>query len=630
MEQNMLIKFFSSKEFKNIGEAKAQKIIDAFGENSIDVLMANPKAIYEMSDLADTDKSTVYNYFTNKDKNTINNLIKLGLSFTFAQKVMMYFGVNCTNDIKDNPFCMLEINGIGFKKCDQIYLANHQDLYSQLRFTAAVTHILQESTNIGHCYLASNELYNEINNLLINKQKYPAQQYKQYLIDLNKNHSIIIQNDNIYLPYLYYAERSSAKLLTDLDTYEYDFNKVAEHCTEYNFKSLSDEQNYAINSVLKNNVTIITGGPGVGKTHVVKGIVQALKYFNVNYALCSPTGKAADRLSKSSDESASTIHRLLKANHTGGFDKNEYELLEHEVIIVDEASMLDINLFNSLLKAMNTSTKLVLVGDINQLPSVGPGNLLNDLISSQLFPVCRLTKIFRQTSTNTIINTAHKILKGEDPDLIQASEGSNCFFYQTNEENLVNRITKLYRKLMDNKYTPQQIQIMTPKKIGPLGSVELNKMLQNELNPKIKGVDEFANDYKTFRTGDKVIQNKNNKTKNVFNGETGIIVNISSSIRVDYNGKIIEYVPAELVELDLAYVITVHKSQGSEYEVVVFLQYNQYFPLLQRKLLYTAVTRSKSYCFILGDYNSMIKSIENLSESKRNTSLITRLKESTV
>jgi exodeoxyribonuclease V alpha subunit len=508
-------------------------------------------------------------------------------------------------------------------------LANNPDLHSPLRFKAAITHLLQESTNIGHCYLSNEELYNEVNKLLNNNQKFPSNKYKEYLIELNRSHEIIIENNNIYIPKLYYAERSSAKLLTDLDTYEYDFNKVAENSSEYNYKSLSDEQNLAINSVLKNNVTIITGGPGVGKTHVVKGVVNALKYFDVKYALCSPTGKAADRLSKSSDEAASTIHRLLKANHTGGFDKNEFDLLEQEVVIVDEASMLDINLFHSLLKALNTYTKLVLVGDVNQLPSVGPGNLLNDLIKSELFPVCRLTKIFRQSSTNTIINTAHKILRGEDPDLIQKSEGSNCFFYQTKEENLVTRITNLYPKLLET-YSPQQIQIMTPKKIGPLGSVELNKILQDKFNPCIDKNNEFSDNYKTFRVGDKVIQNKNNKNKNVFNGETGIIIQINSAIRVDFNGKIIEYLPTELAELDLAYVITVHKSQGSEYDVVIFLQYNQYFPLLQRKLLYTAVTRSKSYCFILGDYNSMIKSIENLSESKRNTSLVTRLKEITV
>jgi exodeoxyribonuclease V alpha subunit len=629
MDTELLIKFFSSKEFKNIGEVKAQKIIDALGENSIDVLMADPKAIYKIDGLSDNDKSTIYKYFTNKDKSTLNSLIKLGLSFTFAQKVMLYFGQDCAKEIKQNPFCMLEVHGIGFKKCDQIYLANNPDLHSPLRFKAAITHLLQESTNIGHCYLSNEELYNEVNKLLNNNQKFPSNKYKEYLIELNRSHEIIIENNNIYIPKLYYAERSSAKLLTDLDTYEYDFNKVAENSSEYNYKSLSDEQNLAINSVLKNNVTIITGGPGVGKTHVVKGIVNALKYFDVKYALCSPTGKAADRLSKSSDEAASTIHRLLKANHTGGFDKNEFDLLEQEVVIVDEASMLDINLFHSLLKALNTYTKLVLVGDVNQLPSVGPGNLLNDLIKSELFPVCRLTKIFRQSSTNTIINTAHKILRGEDPDLIQKSEGSNCFFYQTKEENLVTRITNLYPKLLET-YSPQQIQIMTPKKIGPLGSVELNKILQDKFNPCIDKNNEFSDNYKTFRVGDKVIQNKNNKNKNVFNGETGIIIQINSAIRVDFNGKIIEYLPTELAELDLAYVITVHKSQGSEYDVVIFLQYNQYFPLLQRKLLYTAVTRSKSYCFILGDYNSMIKSIENLSESKRNTSLVTRLKEITV
>jgi len=627
--QRALINYLGGGFFKGIGPSNAKKIVDYFGDKTIDVIENHSECLYSVKGIGKKKIDGLIEKW--KEHKCVLDIMLYFKEFNFTNnfilKIYKVYGCDAIDIISKNPYQMVvDIDGIGFKKADDVAIKMGVDLLSPQRCCAGITYALASAAEEGHTYLTMNTLLNRsiellgINSDVINNNI-------QGMID---DIELISIDDNIFLPMYYRAELSVAKKLLELNDFKpYVFEHVPLSIEDIELSNnivFNQQQKDAINTALSSNIMILTGGPGTGKTTVLKGIVQMLQSLNLHIGAAAPTGKAAKRMSQVTGIDAKTIHRLLDYNPAFGYGFDEDNPLPYDVIILDEVSMMNILLSHSFFKAVTPRTKVILVGDVDQLPAIGPGNVLHDCIESGNIPTIRLTEIFRQSEDSEIILNAHAINNGK-PISINNSKPDNDFFFikRGDDEVMRDEIVELVSQRLPKKYgvEPTDIQVLSPmRKFTMVGSDELNTKLQAVLNPNGESIN-FGKT--TFRVNDKVMQIKNNYAKEVFNGDTGFITHIDTEERIitvlfDDN-KIVDYDGTEFDELVLAYACTIHKSQGSEYPIVLIPITKSHYRMLQRNLIYTAITRSKQICILIGQANMLSYAVNNTNYSKRNTYL---------
>lgn len=656
-------RYLGSGAIKGVGPALAARMVRHFKEDTFRIIEDEPERLTEVKGISERISREIAIQFEEKRelRSAMLFLQQYGISLNLAVKIYKQYGSRMYEVMRQNPYKLAEdINGVGFRIADEIAKKVGIGSDSDFRIKAGMLHILQDASNQGHTYLPEEELYRRTAELLM----IDSEKITHHLMDMVLDKQIVIkkmpEQNCVYSSYYYYAELNCAKMLMDLNvSCEYTDTQFAHRMVQLEQEmkmELDSLQKQAILEAARHGLLIITGGPGTGKTTTINAIIQFFEQEEQTILLAAPTGRAAKRMSETTGYEAQTIHRLLELSGNvdeeqhqhAQFQRNEENPLEADVVIVDEVSMLDIHLLHSLLKAIVVGTRLILVGDVNQLPSVGPGNVLKDLIKSECFQVTKLTKIFRQAAESDIIINAHKINAGEH---LNIDNKSRDFFLlpRDNANVIVSVIIQLVRDKMP-KYvnaSMYDIQVLTPMRKGELGVERLNQILQQYLNPRENGKKEKEYQKHIFREGDKVMQIKNNYQLNweirskygivqdsgagVFNGDCGIIREINTFaeiMTVEFEeGKMVDYPFSELDELELAYAITIHKAQGSEYPAVVMPILNGPRMLFNRNLLYTAVTRAKKCVTIVGSNHMVETMIDNVNEQKRCSSLDMRLKE---
>ena len=654
-------RYLSSGIIKGVGPKMAKRIVNEFGEDTFKVIEQEPNRLIKIKGISERIAQSICEQVVGKkeQQDALIFLSQYGISQTMSVKIYDAFGDMIYSIIRDNPYKIIdEVDGIGFKKADEIAKKAGIKVDSEYRIQSGIVYVLTQAMSEGHTYLPMEELTVRAKELLGVETEAIDAQYP----NLSVEKKIIIKNEyamtNCYTSYMYHQELSVASLLKKLsDSHEDTGNIMSDKMVERVEKelglTLDEMQKKALRLAMQSGIMIITGGPGTGKTTTINAIIHCIEKEGLEVMLAAPTGRAAKRMTEATGYEARTVHRMLELNgaisETGRsvyFERNADNPLEADVFIIDEMTMIDIALFNALLKAIPMGARLILVGDVNQLPSVGPGQVLYDLISSKCYPTVTLDHIFRQAKMSDIVVNAHKINRGES---IQLGTNSKDFLFL--ERSDVNVIYKHMIQLITEKLpgyvdaAPSQIQVLTPTHIGPLGVEALNRILQKYINPPNKQKKEKEYGDNIFREGDKVMQTKNNYSleweilgKNrividsgsgVFNGDVGTIVEIDdSAITVEYDEiRRVRYTYDGLDELELAYAITIHKAQGSEYPAVIMPLLGGPRPLLTRNLLYTGVTRAKRCVMILGSCDTVNAMIRNESEKKRYTGLYMRIKE---
>ena len=551
----------------------------------------------------------------------------------YAVKIYKTYGNTAIEKLKENPYRLVDdIMGIGFKIADRIAKKLGMQNDSPQRVKAGIKYILQEFANQGHCYVEQENIIRISSDLLETDESL----IEKALVVLKGSDEIIIQSERVWLPYYYFSELGVSKKLIELLHYPHqyiniDIKEKINSLEEKYHITFAREQKEAINQVLQNRVLVLTGGPGTGKTTTTLGLIELFKELKLNITLAAPTGRAAKKLSETTGRIAKTIHRLLKYSPKNNiFLKNEENPLRTDVVILDEVSMIDILLMNQLLKAITPGTFVILIGDVDQLPSVGPGNILKDIIVSGVIPVVRLNTIFRQEKRSLIIVNAHRVNEGKYPIMKGERERDFYFIEEENPQSAARKIIDLctHRLPFNYKIDPvADIQVLTPMYKGAVGADNLNYQLREALNPKGSQIN-----YKKsiFRVKDKIMQIKNNYDKEVYNGDIGIINKINredNTLEIDFYERKLTYDFNDLSEIVLAYAITVHKSQGSEYKIVIMPVTTQHYLLLQRNLLYTGITRAKEMVILIGTKKALWIAIKNNKTFHRNTLLNERLKE---
>jgi len=654
-------KYLGSGAIKGIGNALAARIVRRFKNDTFRIIEEEPERLAEVKGISEKIAREISKQFDEKKdmRGAMLFLQQYGISTTFAVKIYKQYGAKMYEIVKENPYKMAEdINGIGFKLADEIATKVGICTDSDYRMKAGILYILLQASAAGHVYLPEEVLATKTVELL----GIDISGIEKHISDLSMDKKIIIREiegqKQIYGASLFYLELNTAKMLCDLNV-KYDLTSTEIELrlasVEKQFQIELDEmQRTAVVEAARNGLLVLTGGPGTGKTTTINAIIRFFEAEGMDILLAAPTGRAAKRMTETTGYEARTIHRLLEISKMSGdiennnvFERNEMNPLETDVIIIDEMSMVDISLMHALLRAITVGTRLILVGDVNQLPSVGPGNVLKDIINSHNFNIVKLTKIFRQATESDIIVNAHKINAGEK---IKLDNKSNDFFLlrRDNVKTIIDAIKDNILKMARYyKVTPFEIQVLTPMRKGDLGVESLNKDLQKHLNPPVSAKKEKEYNQGVFREGDKVMQIKNNyqliweiksrygiTTANgtgVFNGDMGIIKGINlfaEQVTVEFDeGKQVEYTFSQLEELELAYAITIHKSQGSEYPAVIMPLLTGPRMLLNRNLLYTAVTRAKNCVLIVGSEATVQMMIDNVSEQRRYSSLSARIKE---
>ncbi len=628
-----LEKYLGSGLIKGVGPKFAKRIVQAFGEDTLDVIETNSDWLLNVPGIGKKRVRMIQDSWEKQKeiKNIMLFLQGYNVSTSFAAKIYKVYGNESIKVVTDNPYKLADdVWGIGFKTADSIAEKLGFTKDDPLRCRSGILYTLNTLADEGHVYAEKEQLLQKAITLLEAKQEAISEVLNAMLgtEDLKQD------GDAIYLPPFYYAEGGVARKLNKLNTSaenlpmeaKVDFERLAKK-TGYEY---DDIQKDAILKSTVSKVMVLTGGPGTGKTTTTLGIITVLRSRGKNILLAAPTGRAAKRMTETTGMEAKTIHRLLEFKPPEGYQRNEEKPLEGDVLIVDECSMIDIVLMNALLKAVPPHMQLILVGDVDQLPSVGAGNVLRDIIDSDVFPVVRLTRIFRQAQSSRIIMNAHRINDGEFPNLTNGKD-TDFFFVNCEEpEAAAQEIVKLVKTRLP-KYqhiSPTDIQVLTPMQRGVVGAANLNTLLQEALNPS--DVCLRRSGY-SFRVNDKVMQIRNNYDKEVFNGDIGKITEIDledRNLKVNFDDRIVEYDITELDELVQAYAITIHKSQGSEYPVVVMPILMTHFVMLQRNLLYTGVTRAKKLLVLVGNTKAIAYAIRNVTVSKRNTHLKERLQSS--
>lgn len=657
-------RYLGSGAIKGIGAALAARIVRRFKEDTFRIIEEEPERLAEVKGISER-KAREISVQVEEKKDMRKAMIflqKYGISTTLAVKIYQYYGNKLYQVLEENPYQLADnIDGVGFKTADEIAfrIGIHAD--SDFRIRSGLFYVIQQAVGEGHIYLPQDVLVQRASQLLGVK----LGDVEKYVMDLCINRKIVLKEENgevrIYPTHYYYLELNTAKMLHDLDI----DCEMPEEMMEKRLKKVEERekikldimQHRAVIEAIKHGLLILTGGPGTGKTTTINTMIQFFESEGMDILLAAPTGRAAKRMTEATGYEAQTIHRLLEVSgnpeeegNINGFLKNRENPLEADVIIIDEMSMVDLSLMHALLSAVVVGTRLILVGDVNQLPSVGAGSVLKDIIHSECFPVVTLTRIFRQAGESDIVVNAHKINAGEV--VVPDNKSKDFFFLKRQDADIIIRvmIALIQQKLPRYVGAPQnEIQVMTPTRKGLLGVERLNQILQRYLNPAEPNKDEEEIGGRIFRVGDKVMQVKNNyqlewevQTKygltvdsgqGIFNGDMGVISAISrydETIEVEYDEHRKVKYPFEMAEeLELAYAITVHKSQGSEYPAVIIPLLPGPRLLYTRNLLYTAVTRAKKCLTIVGSESVFQEMIQNESEQRRYTSLAERIQEFT-
>lgn len=625
-------KYLGSGLIKGIGPKYAKKIVQEFGTDTISVIENNTDNLLSVSGIGRKRVEMIRESWEKQKevKNIMLFLQENGISTSFAAKIYAQYGNKSIGKVKENPFCLADdIWGIGFKTADIIAEKLGVDKQAYIRLRSGIMYTLGELAGNGHVYAGHGQLLLKASALLGAGEEYIVMTIDQMV----KDGDLIKENDAIYLPPFCYAEKGTASKLIKLA------QKPAENIlsTEdgIDIENIEKKLNIkydnlqadAIRQAASAKVMVLTGGPGTGKTTVTKGIITMYQEKGLKILLAAPTGRAAKRMTEATGIEAKTIHRLLECKPPEGYQKNNENPLEGDALIVDECSMIDILLMNSLLKAVPDNMRIIMAGDINQLPSVGPGNVLRDIIDSGMFPVITLGKIFRQAQSSRIIMNSHRINAGKMPDISNGRNTDFFFIQKETPEQAAEEIITLVKYNLPKYYKipASQIQVLAPLQRGQTGTVNLNLALQEALNPEGAGIRRSGY---VFRVNDKVMQIRNNYDKEVFNGDIGIIerVNLEDhTLIIDFDGRNIEYESTELDELVLAYATTIHKAQGSEYQIVVMPLLMEHYIMLQRNLVYTGITRAKKVLVIVGTKKALAYSVNNLTVTKRNTMLKERL-----
>ena len=647
-------KYLGSGLIKGVGPKYAKKIVAQFGIETLEVIETDISRLQEVDGIGKKRIQMIRDSWERQKeiKNVMLFLQDHGVSTSFAAKIYRQYGNESLDKMKENPFQMADdIWGIGFKTADGIAqkLGFAKEAYVRLR--SGIMYTLSNLADEGHVFAYQDQLIAKAAELLEAEESSIVMTLDQMIADKDLIcETVDYKTDQaemkaIYLPAFYYAEAGVAGKLKRLaqapaadrlwhalmdarqktgnESLSIDVSKIQEKVhMEYD-----EIQADAIRKAAVSKVMVLTGGPGTGKTTTTQGIIAAYRSFGLKILLAAPTGRAAKRMTEATGLEAKTIHRLLECKPPEGYQKNEDNPLDGDVLIIDECSMIDMILMNALLKAIPEGMRLILVGDIDQLPSVGAGNVLRDIIDSGVFPVVRLTRIFRQAQSSRIIMNAHAINEGKFPDI---SNGKNTdFFYIEKEdpEEAVQEIVRLVKNNLPRYYkTPwNHIQVLTPMQKGIVGAANLNLALQEALNPQGDGLRRGGY---LFRTGDKVMQIRNNYEKEIFNGDIGTVESVDlqeRTLKVNFDQHIIEYEASELDELVHAYATTIHKAQGSEYPIVVMPVLMNHYVMLQRNLIYTGITRAKKVLVIVGTRKALSYAVRNVTVTKRNTFLKERL-----
>ncbi len=630
-------KYLGSGLIKGIGPKYAKLIVKTFESETLDIIENEPSRLIEVPNIGHKRVNLISKaWVEQKDiKNLMIFLQELGVSTAFGYRIYKVYGKEGIEKIKENPYGLAdEVYGIGFKTADFIAGKLGVDKESYNRCRAGILYILNYfADNDGHCYVPKDEVVKKCVEILEIEDVKIIMTY-DYLV---KNNEIILEdNEKMYLPAFYYSEVGLAKRIKDIINFS-QFETFSDEKLKSEIQGLEKKNDikydsFQINAIklaVKSKFSVITGGAGVGKTTITKAIIEIFKNQGKKIILTAPTGRAAKRMTETCGMESKTIHRLLDYKPKSGFNKNAENKLQADVLIVDEASMIDLILMYSLLKAVHDNIKIILIGDINQLPSVGAGNVLKDIIESGVIPVIKLTKIYRQALTSNIIINSHKINNGEMPILKSDFKSDFFFIEKENPDEIVNLISELCSKRLPNYYKVDpisDIQVLIPTRRGQLGTDNLNKTLQSALNKNTLCLRRGANEY---RKGDKVMQIKNNYDKDIYNGDIGIISNVNlidKNLTVNFDEKYVDYDILELEELTLSYSCTIHKSQGGEYLIVVMSLTFGHYIMLERNLLYTGVTRAKKVCIIIGEKRAVKYAVGNNVSHKRYTLLAERLK----
>jgi len=624
-------KYLGSGLVKGIGPVYAKAIVSRFGLETIDVIENDIERLLEVPRLGRKRMEKIReSWEKQKDiKEVMVFLQGYGVSTAYAAKIYRQYQKDAIKTVKENPYKLADdIWGIGFKTADGIASKMGYENNDPRRCRSGILYTLNRLAEEGHVYAEPEQLVTAAKELL----QADEEPIRKAVADMIEAKDLIADNDVLYLPPFFHAENGSAKRLTTLLSESLFSDMAAEEAVPYgnqpdNGIVYDEVQQAAIRQALESKVMVLTGGPGTGKTTTTQGIIAAFKSRGMQILLAAPTGRAAKRMTEATGMEAKTIHRLLEYNPMDGYKRNDENPLEGDVLIVDECSMIDIMLFYNLMKAIPESMRLILVGDIDQLPSVGAGNVLRDIIDSRQIPVVRLTRIFRQAQSSRIVMNAHAINAGQFPNISNGRNTDFFFIKAEDAEAIPQLIVSLVRERLSKAYgyKPKEIQVLTPMQRGNVGAGNLNTELQTALNPS--GPALTRGGY-TFRQGDKVMQIRNNYDKNVFNGDIGFISAVDTSERtlsVIYDGRVIEYDVSELDELTLAYAVTIHKSQGSEFPVVVIPVTMKHYVMLQRNLIYTGITRAKKICVLVGTTKALAYAIHNQTVSRRNTKLKERL-----
>lgn len=658
-DEEAIERYLGSGAIKGIGLAMAARIVRRFKEDTFRIIEEEPERLAEIKGISNRKAMEIASQVNEKRdlRQAMIFLQQYGITMNLAVKVYQAYGQDVYGIIRENPYRLADdIDGVGFRTADEIAARVGIRMDSDFRVRSGILYTLLQASGEGHTYLPETELTPRASKLL----NVTAEQVKKQYMDLAIERKIILKQmedqTQIYAASFYYMEANTATMLKRLNvSYDVSDAEIEQRIRGIEKKSgmtLDEHQVTAVKEAVRNGLLVITGGPGTGKTTTINTIIRYFELEGLEIFLAAPTGRAAKRMSETTGFEARTVHRMLELNGgaegSGGFERDESNPLEADVIIVDEMSMVDISLMYSLLKAISVGTRLILVGDVNQLPSVGPGSVLRDIIQSHACNVVMLTKIFRQASTSDIIVNAHKINHGEE--VILDNKSMDFFFLKRYDADvIINVVLQLIKQKLPKfvDATPYDIQVLTPMRKGLLGVERLNGILQRYMNPPANDKVEKEYGSTVFREGDKVMQTKNNyqlaweiRTKfgltvdkglGIFNGDMGIIRQINDfaeQMIIEFDeGRMVEYPYKLLDELELAYAITIHKSQGSEYPAVVIPLLGGPMMLMNRNLLYTAVTRARKCVTLVGNEVTFQQMIQNTSQQKRYSGLCDRLKE---
>ncbi len=658
-DEEAIERYLGSGAIKGIGLAMAARIVRRFKEDTFRIIEEEPERLAEIKGISNRKAMEIASQVNEKRdlRQAMIFLQQYGITMNLAVKVYQAYGQDVYGIIRENPYRLADdIDGVGFRTADEIAARVGIRMDSDFRVRSGILYTLLQASGEGHTYLPETELTPRASKLL----NVTAEQVEKQYMDLAIERKIILKQmedqTQIYAASFYYMEANTATMLKRLNvSYDVSDAEIEQRIRGIEKKSgmtLDEHQVTAVKEAVRNGLLVITGGPGTGKTTTINTIIRYFELEGLEIFLAAPTGRAAKRMSETTGFEARTVHRMLELNGgaegSGGFERDESNPLEADVIIVDEMSMVDISLMYSLLKAISVGTRLILVGDVNQLPSVGPGSVLRDIIQSHACNVVMLTKIFRQASTSDIIVNAHKINHGEE--VILDNKSMDFFFLKRYDADvIINVVLQLIKQKLPKfvDATPYDIQVLTPMRKGLLGVERLNGILQRYMNPLANGKVEKEYGSTVFREGDKVMQTKNNyqlaweiRTKfgltvdkglGIFNGDMGIIRQINDfaeQMIIEFDeGRMVEYPYKLLDELELAYAITIHKSQGSEYPAVVIPLLGGPMMLMNRNLLYTAVTRARKCVTLVGNEVTFQQMIQNTSQQKRYSGLCDRLKE---